>query len=162
RKKLVLPLAVALGAVALAGIAFVATRSEPVSLPAPVEAAANVAAPKAPSAPKAIHLSATTVPPGATVTRSGDSTVLGTTPVALIVALAAPKADPNESAARAAAAEAKTAYEAQDFSKALEKYSQAYSLKQAPRLLFNIAQCHRQLGHHEQAVTFFQRYLDSF
>ncbi len=79
----------------------------------------------------------------------------------LIVALAAPKADPHETAARAAAAEAKTAYEAADYAKALEKYSQAYQLKQAPRLLFNIAQCHRQLGDHEQAITFFQRYLDS-
>ncbi|MFT3841679.1 MAG: tetratricopeptide repeat protein [Myxococcaceae bacterium] len=81
--------------------------------------------------------------------------------VALIVSLAAPKGDPNEAAARAAAAEAKTAYEASDYAKALDAYTKAYGLKQAPRLLFNIAQCHRQLGHHEQAITFFQRYLDS-
>lgn len=81
--------------------------------------------------------------------------------MALIAALAAPKADPNETAARAAAGEAKTAYEAADYAKALDAYSKAYGLKQAPRLLFNIAQCHRQLGHHDLAITFFQRYLDS-
>jgi tetratricopeptide (TPR) repeat protein len=79
--------------------------------------------------------------------------------VALHLMLSA--ADPAEGAARAAASDAKAAFEQGDFERSLGKYAEAWALKPAPRLLFNLGQCHRRLGHHEEAMRFFQRYLDA-
>lgn len=45
------------------------------------------------------------------------------------------------------------------FEPALAEYSAAYELFPAPPLLFNIAQCHRNLGNWERAVFFFEGYL---
>jgi hypothetical protein len=42
---------------------------------------------------------------------------------------------------------------------ALTAYEAAYQAKPLPGFLFNIAQCHRNLGHHERAVFFYRRYL---
>src|SRR5262245_55890127 len=43
-------------------------------------------------------------------------------------------------------------YELGKFQDALELYERAYRLHKAPLLLFNLAQCHRQLGHHREAL----------
>ncbi|MBI3180969.1 MAG: tetratricopeptide repeat protein [Myxococcales bacterium] len=85
--------------------------------------------------------------------------------VAAVVALPAlakkPKADPAEQQARARFEEAQKAYDLARFQEALKLYSDAYQLKPLPGFLFNIAQCHRQLGDYEKARFFYQRYLDT-
>lgn len=45
------------------------------------------------------------------------------------------------------------------FAAALKEYMAAYELKPLPGFLFNIGQCHRNLGHFEEAVFSFKRYL---
>ena len=45
------------------------------------------------------------------------------------------------------------------FAQALKEYEAAYELKPLPGFLFNIGQCHRNLGHLEEAVFSFKRYL---
>lgn len=95
-------------------------------------------------------------------TRSRVSALAG---VILILASAKAQAAPAgkaaEAEARRAAEVAKVAFERGNYSAALASFEQAYQLKQVPRLLFNIAQCHRQLGNHEKAVSFFQRFLET-
>jgi hypothetical protein len=51
-------------------------------------------------------------------------------------------------------------YDLGKFEAALAEYDAAYSAKPLPALLFNIAQCHRNLGRKERAVFFFRRYLE--
>lgn len=53
----------------------------------------------------------------------------------------------------------KTAFGAGDFDEALQRYRRAYEIVPLPGLLFNIAQCHRNLGNHRQAINFFRLYL---
>lgn len=62
--------------------------------------------------------------------------------------------------ARAIAGEANEAYNIGHFEQALERYEQAYAVFAAPQLLFNLGQCHRELGNHERVVFFFERYLE--
>lgn len=57
--------------------------------------------------------------------------------------------------ARGATAE----YNLSHFEEALRRFEAAYEVFPAPQLLFNIGQCHRELGHHERAVFFYDRYL---
>lgn len=64
-----------------------------------------------------------------------------------------------ESQARAKFAEGNISYDLAEFQKALDAYSEAYRLMPLPGFLFNIAQCHRQLGHPERAGFFYRRYL---
>src|SRR2546423_10312666 len=54
---------------------------------------------------------------------------------------------------------AQSAYNLGRFDEALEGYTKSYELKHLPALLFNIAQCHRQLSHFERAAFFYRRYL---
>lgn len=61
--------------------------------------------------------------------------------------------------ARARFAEGTVAYDVGDFGKALKAFTEAYRLKPLPGFLFNIAQCHRQLGQHGRAAFFYRRYL---
>jgi tetratricopeptide (TPR) repeat protein len=85
--------------------------------------------------------------------------------VALAVApLSARAADEDvgprvEAQARAKFAEGNVSYDLAEFQKALDAYSEAYRLMPLPGFLFNIAQCHRQLGHSERAGFFYRRYL---
>jgi hypothetical protein len=53
------------------------------------------------------------------------------------------------------------AYDVGEFERALTLYSEAYKLKTLPGFLFNIAQCHRQLGNFERASFFFGRFIDN-
>jgi len=50
-------------------------------------------------------------------------------------------------------------YEVGEYRQALEEYKAAHLAKTDPAFLFNIAQCHRQLGDLEQAVTMYKRFL---
>jgi len=64
-----------------------------------------------------------------------------------------------ETQARAKFTEGNVAYDKADFQTALEAYLEAYRLMPLPGFLFNIAQCHRQLGRPERAAIFYRRYL---
>ncbi len=74
------------------------------------------------------------------------------------LAVAAPA---SETAARAAAQEGKTAFDLGDWAKAIERYEEAYKLKAAPGLLFNLGQSHRRAGNLDKASFYFRRYLET-
>ena len=70
-------------------------------------------------------------------------------------------ASASEKAAKAAALEAKQAFDLGDFTTAIEKYEAAYKLKSAPGLLFNLGQSHRRAGNLDRATFYFRRYLET-
>jgi tetratricopeptide (TPR) repeat protein len=51
------------------------------------------------------------------------------------------------------------AYARGEFLQALTAFDAAYKLVPLPGFLFNVAQCHRQLGAYERAAFFYRRYL---
>ncbi|MDP2343336.1 MAG: tetratricopeptide repeat protein [Deltaproteobacteria bacterium] len=51
------------------------------------------------------------------------------------------------------------AYAEGRYQHALAAFAAAYDVAQVPGLLFNIGQCHRQLGNHEQAIEYYERYM---
>lgn len=53
------------------------------------------------------------------------------------------------------------AYNLGRFEQAIALFSDAYERDPAPVLLFNIAQAHKKLGHHERAIFFYRRYIES-
>jgi tetratricopeptide (TPR) repeat protein len=61
--------------------------------------------------------------------------------------------------ARRLADDATRKYNLGQFQEALAGYSKAYETYPAASLLFNLGQCHRNLGNHERAVFFFEGYL---
>jgi tetratricopeptide (TPR) repeat protein len=68
--------------------------------------------------------------------------------------------DPRqEKAARAHFDRAERAFNLGRFDEALTEYQSAYEALPLPAFVFNIAQCHRNLGNLEKAVFFYQRYL---
>ena len=56
-------------------------------------------------------------------------------------------------------AEANQHYSLGEFDKAMVSYSLAYRIKPLPAFLFNVAQCHRKLGHFKEAIAMYQNYL---
>ena len=56
--------------------------------------------------------------------------------------------------------QAETRYHAKDYREALNLYQKAYDAKPLPGFHFNIGQCHRAIGEHEQAIVAFRRYLN--
>jgi hypothetical protein len=64
-----------------------------------------------------------------------------------------------KAAARAHFKRAEAAFNLGKFDDALAAYQAAYETKPLPGFLFNIAQCHRNLGNHERALFFYRRYL---
>src|SRR3954451_20971836 len=50
-------------------------------------------------------------------------------------------------------------YNISEYRAALDEFKQAYVLHEDPAFLYNIAQCHRQLGNHREAITFYKRFL---
>jgi tetratricopeptide (TPR) repeat protein len=81
---------------------------------------------------------------------------------ALLLALAlqaAPASTTDE--AKALFKDGETAYNLGQFDVALQKYTDAYKLKPLPGFLFNMAQCHKQLGNYERAAFFFGRFVDT-
>jgi hypothetical protein len=71
------------------------------------------------------------------------------------------KVETDEQKARVLFADGQKAYDVGEFERALTLYSDAYKLKSLPGFLFNIAQCHRQLGNFERASFFFGRFIDN-
>ena len=76
------------------------------------------------------------------------------------VAAAQPSEPDSREQARAIAGEASAHYNLGRFQEALAGYERAYELYPAHGLLFNLGQCHRELGTHERAIFFFERYLE--
>jgi tetratricopeptide (TPR) repeat protein len=50
-------------------------------------------------------------------------------------------------------------YDFGEYQQALDGFKQAYEHYEDAAFLFNIAQCHRALGHKQEAVTFYKSYL---
>lgn len=75
----------------------------------------------------------------------------------LVLALAAPAATAQDKTAEAKALfqQGQAAYAAGDFEAALQAFGAAHEAAPLPALWFNIAQCHRKLGHHQQAIDAF-------
>lgn len=53
----------------------------------------------------------------------------------------------------------KAAFELGRFQEALEQYEKAYQIAALPGFLFNIGQCHRNLGNYQKAIFSFRLYL---
>jgi tetratricopeptide (TPR) repeat protein len=66
---------------------------------------------------------------------------------------------PDKQKAREHFLEAEAHYKLGRFGEALEEYSRAYEAAPLPAFLFNIGQCHRQMGNHERAIFFYKGYL---
>jgi tetratricopeptide (TPR) repeat protein len=71
------------------------------------------------------------------------------------------KPESDEARARALFKEGQTAYDIGQFARALDLYAEAYKARPLPGFLFNIAQCHRQLGNFKEAGFFFGRFIDN-
>ena len=65
----------------------------------------------------------------------------------------------DKSGARAAYQAASQHYDLGEYQQALEGFTEAYRNFEDPAFLFNIAQCHRALGHKREAVGFYKSYL---
>ncbi len=77
-----------------------------------------------------------------------------------LVAVPAFAADPAPlKEARTLTSQASVEYDVGHFDQALDLYTRAYERYPKPALLFDIGQCHRQLGHYERAIFFYQGYL---
>ncbi len=87
--------------------------------------------------------------------------VLLTSALALAQSRPTKKVDADEVKARALFKDGQTAYDVGEFKHALDLYADAYKLKPLPGFLFNIAQCHRQLGDFKMAAFFFSRFIDT-
>jgi tetratricopeptide (TPR) repeat protein len=97
-----------------------------------------------------------------TVTDGETHLVLGTKTVAkkdLAKALGKTVDAITTDKAKALFAEANQHYSLGEFDQAMTSYSLAYRLKPLPAFLFNIAQCHRKLGHYKDAIAMYQNYL---
>src|SRR5262245_55019934 len=51
------------------------------------------------------------------------------------------------------------AYDLAEYEEALREFKEAYRIVGDPAFLFNIAQCHRKLGHPADAISFYKTYL---
>jgi opacity protein-like surface antigen len=81
--------------------------------------------------------------------------------VALAVACAwAGTAAAADEAAAAHYKKGRSLYNVSEYRAALEEFKQAYVAHEDPAFLYNIAQCHRQLGNHREAITFYKRFLN--
>jgi tetratricopeptide (TPR) repeat protein len=78
-----------------------------------------------------------------------------------LVLLAPPpaRADDGLEEARTLFNKATVEYNVGRFQQALDLYTKAYERVPKPALLFNIGQCHRLLGHYDQALFFYSGYL---
>jgi tetratricopeptide (TPR) repeat protein len=95
--------------------------------------------------------------------RSRSAGLCGLLAAALIVAaLAAPaRAASGETQAQAMEhfRQGRKLYQVSDYRAALEEFKRAFLLEEDPVFLFNIGQCHRQLGNGDEAITFYKRFL---
>jgi hypothetical protein len=76
-----------------------------------------------------------------------------------IVSAGNPARAGDREAAKKRVHDAQIAYNLHQFEDALKGFTEAYRLDPVPDLLFNIAQCHRQMRQFEKAAFFYHRYL---
>ncbi|WP_224365010.1 tetratricopeptide repeat protein [Hyalangium versicolor] len=67
--------------------------------------------------------------------------------------------DEAKTQARVKYSDGNAAYERGDYRNALASFNAAYQLAPLPGFLFNVGQCHRQLGAFEKAASFYRSYL---
>jgi tetratricopeptide (TPR) repeat protein len=82
--------------------------------------------------------------------------------LALLLLCAAARAAPETGAygrARALFQTGQQHFRLAEYGAALTDFAEAYRLVPQPALLYNIAQCHRELGHLEDALRFYRSYL---
>jgi tetratricopeptide (TPR) repeat protein len=72
---------------------------------------------------------------------------------------AQPASDGQVSEAKQHHAEGSKLYDLAEYEAALREFKEAYRAIGDPAFLFNIAQCHRKLGHAQDAITFYRNYL---
>jgi tetratricopeptide (TPR) repeat protein len=89
----------------------------------------------------------------------GPVATSGTFAAAAKAVPAAPADDASSKEARALFKRAELNFNLLKFAEALSDYQAAYQAKPLPGFLFNIAQCHRNMGQYERARFFFRRYL---
>lgn len=82
------------------------------------------------------------------------------TPLILALALIAQAPAVDRAGGKSAFDRAMGRFEVGAFEEALVDFVQAYELTGHHAILFNIAQCHRNLGDRRRAIFFFQRYLE--
>jgi tetratricopeptide (TPR) repeat protein len=83
-------------------------------------------------------------------------------PLVLLAALATPAAagsSGDRSRARLIFREAQQHYKLAEYQEALDGFKETYRILEDPTLLFNIAQCYRQLNKKEEAIRFYRTYL---
>jgi hypothetical protein len=81
--------------------------------------------------------------------------------LALLAACAwAAPATAADEAAEAHYKKGRSLYNVSEYRAALDEFKAAYVVHEDPALLYNIAQCHRQLGNHREAITFYRRFLN--
>ena len=71
-------------------------------------------------------------------------------------------ADNKEARARALFKEGDLHYRMAEFQQALAKYKLAYKLHRHPAIIFNLAQCNRQLKRYEKALFYYKLYLSDW
>jgi tetratricopeptide (TPR) repeat protein len=77
----------------------------------------------------------------------------------LMVALAGTSWADDKAAARIAAREGQRLLDVGEYQAALDAFKRAYLAGEEPRLLFDIAECHRYLGNKTEAARVYQNYL---
>ena len=65
----------------------------------------------------------------------------------------------DKAAARQAFIDGSKYYDLNQYAEALEAFKRAYWNYEDPVILYNIAQCHRALGHKKEAIEFYRSYL---
>jgi tetratricopeptide (TPR) repeat protein len=85
--------------------------------------------------------------------------VICTLCVTMLLARVAHADDPGERSAKRHYDRGKKLFELQKFDDALEQFQKAYDASPIPDFLYNIGQCHRNLGDYEQAIFSFKRFL---
>jgi tetratricopeptide (TPR) repeat protein len=66
----------------------------------------------------------------------------------------------GDEAAQAHYKKGRSLYNVSEYRAALDEFKQAYVEHEDPAFLYNIAQCHRQLGNYPEAITFYKRFLN--
>jgi tetratricopeptide (TPR) repeat protein len=82
-----------------------------------------------------------------------------TTLVVLLGSAPGVRADESQSKAMEHFREGRKLYQISDYRAALQEFKRAFLFKEDAVFLYNIAQCHRQLGEREEALTFYRRYV---
>jgi len=93
------------------------------------------------------------------MTRSLPRTLLAVCVLLLAFVRAAHAEDPSERAAKRHYDRGQKLFNLQKFDEALDQFQKAFDAKPIPGFLFNIGQCHRNLGDYDAAIFSFKRYL---